>query len=222
MKEKRDLYDLNGNKTKLTYLKGDKVTTGYYPMVVMIVIQNSEGKFLMQKRVEEKGGDYGVTGGHPKSGETPYEGIITEVQEELGIVGAAMAPAVFDTLAAHLADTGRAATDFDLIATGDLGWIGRDLLLELCRAANLDMPADRLVDCGGSLYYQAQDAHAGGSGCGCVASVSCGWLMKRMERGELGRVLLIGSGAMLSATSAQQGQSVPGIAYGACLERSET
>ena len=85
MREKRDLYDINGNKTDLTYFKGDKVPTGYYPMVVMIVIQNSEGKFLMQKRVEEKGGDYGVTGGHPKSGETPYDGIITEVKEELGI-----------------------------------------------------------------------------------------------------------------------------------------
>lgn len=85
MREKRDLYDINGNKTDLTYFKGDKVPDGYYPMVVMIVIQNSEGKFLMQKRVEEKGGDYGVTGGHPKNGETPYEGIITEVKEELGI-----------------------------------------------------------------------------------------------------------------------------------------
>ena len=83
--EKRDLYDINGNKTDLTYFKGDKIPSGYYPMVVMIAIQNSEGKFLMQKRVEEKGGDYGVTGGHPKSGETPYEGIITEVKEELGI-----------------------------------------------------------------------------------------------------------------------------------------
>ena len=85
MREKRDLYDINGNKTELTYYKGDKVPDGYYPMVVMIAIQSSEGKFLMQKRVEEKGGDYGVTGGHPKSGETPYEGIITEVKEELGI-----------------------------------------------------------------------------------------------------------------------------------------
>ena len=85
MREKRDLYDINGNKTDLTYFKGDKIPSGYYSMVVMIAIQNSEGKFLMQKRVEEKGGDYGVTGGHPKSGETPYEGIITEVKEELGI-----------------------------------------------------------------------------------------------------------------------------------------
>ena len=85
MRELRDLYDEFGNKTELTYYKGDEIPKGYYPMVVMIAIENSEGKFLMQKRVPEKGGDYGVTGGHPKSGETPYEGIITEVKEELGI-----------------------------------------------------------------------------------------------------------------------------------------
>ena len=83
------------------------------------------------------------------------------------------------------------------------------------------MPADRLVDCGASLFYREQDAHAGGSGCGCVASVSCGWLMKRMEAGEMKRLLLVGSGAMLSPTSSQQGQSVPGIAYAACIEEGE-
>lgn len=85
MTELRDLYDVNSNKTNLTYHKGDVIPNGYYPMVVMIAIQNSNGEFLMQKRVESKGGDYGVTGGHPKSGKTPYEGIITEVKEELGI-----------------------------------------------------------------------------------------------------------------------------------------
>lgn len=85
MRELRDLYDINSNKTDLTYYKGDQIPNGYYPMVVMIAIQNNEGKFLMQKRVEAKGGDWGVTGGHPKHGETPGEGIITEVKEELGI-----------------------------------------------------------------------------------------------------------------------------------------
>lgn len=85
MRELRDLYDINSNKTELTYYKGDKIPEGYYPMVVMIAIQNSEGKFLMQKRVISKGGDWGVTGGHPKHGETPLEGIITEVKEELGV-----------------------------------------------------------------------------------------------------------------------------------------
>ncbi len=136
-------------------------------------------------------------------------------------MGAAMAPAVFDCIAAHLADTGRSASDYDLIATGDLGWIGRNLLLELCAAAGLDMPADRLIDCGASLFSREQDTHAGGSGCGCVAAVSCGWLMKRMEQGELSRVLVVGSGAMFSPTSSQQAQSVPGIAYAACIERKD-
>ena len=133
-------------------------------------------------------------------------------------MGAAMAPAVFDTLSGHLADTRQTAEDFDLIVTGDLGWIGRDILLQLFRKSHIDMPADRLVDCGASLYDQKQDAHAGGSGCGCVASVACAWIMKRMERGELRRVLLSGSGAMMSPTSSQQGQSVPGISYAVSLE----
>ena len=85
MSELRDLYDINGNKTDKTYHKGEHIPKGYYPMVVMVVIKNSDGKFLMQKRAESKGGDWGVTGGHPKSGETPIEGIITEVKEELGL-----------------------------------------------------------------------------------------------------------------------------------------
>ena len=85
MKEERDLYDSNLKLTGQTYFKGDIIPQGVYPMVVMIAIQNSNGEFLMQKRAESKGGDWGVTGGHPKHGETPKEGIITEVEEELGI-----------------------------------------------------------------------------------------------------------------------------------------
>ena len=85
MAELRDLYDINSNKTNKTYHKGETIPKGYYPMVVMVVIRNSRGEFLMQKRVPSKGGDWGVTGGHPKSGQTPIEGIITEVKEELGL-----------------------------------------------------------------------------------------------------------------------------------------
>ena len=85
MGELRDLYDINSNKTDKTYRKGEIIPDGYYPMVVMVVIRNSKGEFLMQKRVAAKGGDWGVTGGHPKSGETPLEGMITEVKEELGL-----------------------------------------------------------------------------------------------------------------------------------------
>ncbi len=84
-REKRDLYDENSNVTSMTYFKGDAVPNGYYPMVVMVCIQNEKGEFLMQKRVPRKGGDWGVTGGHPKSGETPIEGMITEIKEEIGV-----------------------------------------------------------------------------------------------------------------------------------------
>lgn len=83
--EERDLYDKNGNLTGRTYFKGQPVPKGFYPMVVMIAIENSKGEFLMQKRVPAKGGDWGVTGGHPKAKETCIQGIITEVKEELGI-----------------------------------------------------------------------------------------------------------------------------------------
>ena len=85
MKELRDLYDKNSNLTGKTYYKGDSIPEGYYPMVVMVVIKNSNNEFLMQKRVPEKGGDWGVTGGHPKHGQTPIEGLITEIKEELGL-----------------------------------------------------------------------------------------------------------------------------------------
>ena len=133
-------------------------------------------------------------------------------------MGAAMAPAVESAILAHLDDTGASADGFDLIATGDLGWIGREILLQLFRERGRPLPPEKLVDCGTSLFFQEQDTHAGGSGCGCVAAVSCGWLMKRMERGELKRVLLVGSGAMLSPTSTMQAETIPGIAYAARLE----
>lgn len=133
-------------------------------------------------------------------------------------MGAAMAPAVFDCIAAHLEDTHRNFDDYDLIATGDLGWIGRNLLMELFKAAQIPFDEEKLIDCGASLFYQQQDAHAGGSGCGCVAAVTTGYLMKLLARGDFKRILVAGSGAMLSPTSSQQGQSIPGLSYAVCLE----
>ena len=83
--EKRDLYDSNRNLTGETILKGDKISEGKYLVVVLIFIQNSSGKFLIQKRSEIKNGKYATTGGHPKSGEISIQGIITEVEEEIGL-----------------------------------------------------------------------------------------------------------------------------------------
>jgi len=133
-------------------------------------------------------------------------------------MGAAMAPAVADTIAVHLSDTGRSFEDYDLIATGDLGYIGRNILKELLLQRGVKVQDERLMDCGASMFSQEQDAHAGGSGCGCVASVTCGYILRRVQAGELRRVLVVGSGALLSPTSQQQKQTIPGIAYAAALE----
>ena len=83
--EMRDLYDEERNCTGETILKGEKIPEGRYILVVLVFIQNSEGKFLIQKRSEIKNGKYATTGGHPKSGESSIEGIITEVKEEIGL-----------------------------------------------------------------------------------------------------------------------------------------
>ncbi len=133
-------------------------------------------------------------------------------------MGAAMAPAVADTIQSHFQDTGRDFRDFDLVATGDLGYIGRNILKELLEERGVKVDDEKLIDCGATIFSKEQDPHAGGSGCGCVASVTCGYLLKRMEEGKLKRMLVIGSGAMLSPTSQQQGESIPGLAYAACME----
>ncbi len=133
-------------------------------------------------------------------------------------MGAAMAPAIASTIRAHFEDTNRPADYYDLVATGDLGWIGRELLIELLHEGGLHIDPGIMVDCGASLYSKEQDPHAGGSGCGCVASVTSGWLMKRLERGEFKKMLVVGSGAMLSPTSGLQGESIPSIGYAVSLE----
>ena len=83
--ELRDLYDENKKVTGLTFVKGEQVPKGYYYLIVAIYIQNSKGEFLIQKRVERKGGKWATTAGHPKAGESSLEGLITEVREEIGI-----------------------------------------------------------------------------------------------------------------------------------------
>ena len=129
-----------------------------------------------------------------------------------------MAPAVADTILAHFADTGRDFSDYDRVITGDLGWIGRNILKELLIERGVAVNDEKLADCGASLFSQEQDPHAGGSGCGCVASVTCGYVLRKIEEGAWERALVTASGALLSPTSSQQGQSIPGIAYAVALE----
>ena len=136
-------------------------------------------------------------------------------------MGAAMAPAVADTLQGHFSDTGRTHEDYDLIVTGDLGIIGRDILLELMQERGSAIPEEKLFDCGANLFAPEQDCHSGGSGCGCIASVLTGHILRMMDEGRLKSVLAIGSGAMTSTTSAQQGLSIPSIAHAVALKKGE-
>ena len=133
-------------------------------------------------------------------------------------MGAAMAPAAADTLHRHLTDTGRRPADYDLIITGDLGRVGHDLLLTLMQERGLPLDASRYIDCGLEIFSPGQDTHAGGSGCGCSAVTLCGHIFRRFKSGELKRVLFMATGALLSPTSNQQGDTIPGIAHAIALE----
>ena len=137
--------------------------------------------------------------------------------KDAGHMGAAMAPAVADTLTAHFLDTGRAPETYDQIVTGDLGIIGRELLMDLMRERGMPVEPERLTDCGASLYGPEQDAHAGGSGCGCIASVLSAHFLPLIS-GPFKRLLALGSGAMLSPATTQQGESIPSISYAVALE----
>lgn len=128
-------------------------------------------------------------------------------------MGAAMAPAAADTLEAHFADTGRTHGDYDLIATGDLGVIGRQLLIDLMQEHGCTLDGARLTDCGAQIFSPTQDVQAGGSGCACLACVFTAVLLRKLAARELKRILIVGTGALLSPVSALQGESIPSIAH---------
>ena len=134
-------------------------------------------------------------------------------------MGAAMAPAAADTLRRHFEDTGRSAADYDLIITGDLGQVGHDILMELMQQQGHPLDASRYMDCGLEVFdRETQDVHAGGSGCGCSAIVLCSEILRRFQAGEIRRVLFMATGALLSTTTSQQGETIPGVAHAIVLE----
>ena len=133
-------------------------------------------------------------------------------------MGGAMAPAAADTIAAFLEDTQMNVGDLDMILTGDLGTIGSSLLCDmLLNDKGIDI-RDKHYDCGVMIYDSVeQDVHSGGSGCGCSGSVLCSHIMKRMNSGELKRVLFTATGALMSPVSSMQGESIPSIAHAVLL-----
>lgn len=133
-------------------------------------------------------------------------------------MGAAMAPAACNTICDFLKDTNTSPSDYDMILTGDLGSVGSELLCELTvKEHNIDI-GEVHADCGLMLYDRdTQDVHAGGSGCGCSAAVVCSYIMKRLNNGTLGKVLFVGTGALMSSVSSLQGESIPSVAHGVLL-----
>ncbi len=153
-----------------------------------------------------------------RSGDTKIVAVTPGKITDLGVkdannMGAAMAPAACDTILTHLQQTGTKPQDYDRIFTGDLGWMGSDLLLQLARRGGVDLTGVH-DDCGKLIFdREVQDVHGGGSGCGCSASVLCAHILPALAAGKLRRVLFCATGALMSTTSSQQGDSIPGICH---------
>lgn len=133
-------------------------------------------------------------------------------------------PAAYDTITTHLRDTGRTPDFYDLIVTGDLGQLGRELLLDLFREDGVDLSPNH-TDCGMLIFDPSQpDVQCGGSGCGCCASVLTGYLLDGLAKGTWENILFCPTGALHSPTSAFQGESIPAICHAIAIsnEKGET
>lgn len=158
-----------------------------------------------------------------ETGTVKITGITTGKMMDYGVkdsmnMGAAMAPAAADTIYQHFQDFDRTPDDYDLIVTGDLGVVGRELVLDLLKQKGYDL-TEKYFDCGIAIFDDnTQDTHSGGSGCGCSAVTLAGYLLPKLESGELKRILFLPTGALLSTVSFNEGQSIPGICHGVVLE----
>lgn len=168
-------------------------------------------------------GAFLVSGRPEKGTRAVIEGVTIGKIVDYGIkdsmnMGACMAPAAADTIKQNLEDFSRQPQDYDKIITGDLGIVGKELLFELLSEQGIDI-AKQYMDCGIEIYdSEKQHTDAGGSGCGCSAVVLSAYILKKLEEGVWKRVLFVPTGALLSKTSYNEGQTIPGIAHGVVLE----
>lgn len=133
-------------------------------------------------------------------------------------MGAAMAPAALDTLITHFKDTGRSPSYYDVILTGDLGYVGKEILIELAQTKGYNIKSN-YNDCGVLIFdKENQDTHSGGSGCACCGSVFSGYLFKQLKDKKYKKILLIATGALTNSTTSQQGESIPGVAHAISIE----
>lgn len=132
-------------------------------------------------------------------------------------MGAAMAPAAADTLYRHFQDTGLEPDYYDIILTGDLARVGKKILIDLMQNKGVNLSGN-YEDCGVLIYDTSQKVNAGGSGCACSAVVVLGHMLKELYKGSIKRLLVAATGALMSPTSYQQGESIPGIAHAVAIE----
>ena len=159
----------------------------------------------------------GVEGAGPFLRNATIGTIVDAGIKDANNMGAAMAPAAFETLHAHFDDLHRAPEDYDLIVTGDLGKLGSELVRELFSREGVRLK-ERYQDCGVLIFdTEKQDVHCGGSGCGCSASVLCGYLLNKLRSGEIKNLLFCGTGALLSPLSTQQGESIPAVCHAVAI-----
>ena len=146
-------------------------------------------------------------------------GTITDLGiKDANNMGCAMAPAAHQTIRSHFDDLHTGPEDFDLIITGDLGQIGKEMLMELFRHDGISI-GGKIADCGTLVFDNTKrDVHSGGSGCGCSAITLCGYFLDQLNRGKLNKILFCGTGALLSPTSTQQGLPIPGICHAVSIE----
>ncbi len=159
-----------------------------------------------------------------KTGTGPYITHITPGKiVDMGIkdgnnMGAAMAPSFADTLVTHFSDTGRSPNYYDAIISGDLGYVGKDIAIDLLKSNGYNIK-NNYNDCGVLIFdKENQDTHSGGSGCACCGTVFSGYFFKQLKERKMKRILLIATGALMNSTSSQQGESIPGIAHAISIE----
>ena len=133
-------------------------------------------------------------------------------------MGSAMAPAAVDTIKRHFEDLDRSFDYYDLVITGDLGSVGHRIAGDILNEQGINIPKEKFSDCGLIIYDEQQQIFSGASGCGCSATVTYGHLLNRMKKGELKKILVVATGALLSPMSYQQKESIPGIAHAVAIE----
>ena len=159
-----------------------------------------------------------TNGGGPQIAGVTFGRMVDMGIKDANNMGAAMAGAAAATIVDFLNDTGKKPEDFDVILTGDLGQVGSDLMQQLLSRENIELGTHH-ADCGLLIYdRQTQDVHAGGSGCGCSAAVVCSYIMNLLKTGGMKNVLFVGTGALMSPMTVQQGESIPGIAHAVWLK----